>query len=172
MGTSTTDVSTRSAFAVGHFDATVFTTTYLPIPAFFLLLLGYKIVMRTQVVKYQHMDFVTDKSDDIPLDVRQTLAGNFPCTALVFDVVFANCERSQPVRRSGRDLWTTSKKESNRGGARSPHASLVGSWLPRWLKYCRYFHSGDVILVWELDFLLDMETEGQTIRKKCLVLAF
>lgn len=60
---------------MGSFDADTFVTTYLPIPVFFILLVVYKLVKKTKIVKYQDMDFISGCSADIPLDVSQS----FPC---------------------------------------------------------------------------------------------
>ncbi|CAN8106043.1 unnamed protein product [Discula destructiva] len=58
---------------LGTFDKKVFVSTYLPIPIFIILLVVYKLVKKTKVVKYEDMDFVTGSSVDIPLDPnRQT----------------------------------------------------------------------------------------------------
>lgn len=54
---------------MGTFDAATFVTTYLPIPIFFILLIGFKLVKKTKIVSYHDMDFVTGCSADMPIDV-------------------------------------------------------------------------------------------------------
>lgn len=48
-----------------HFDTSAFITTYFGIPFFFVLLVGYKVVHKSKVVKCVDMDFVTGHSRDI-----------------------------------------------------------------------------------------------------------
>ena len=50
---------------VPTFDTSTFITTYFPVPFFLVLLVGYKIVHRTQLRKPEEMDFVTGSSDQI-----------------------------------------------------------------------------------------------------------
>lgn len=53
------------------FDASSFITTYFGIPFFLVLLLGYKFIKKTHVVKYADMDFVTGSSADIEEPQRE-----------------------------------------------------------------------------------------------------
>ncbi|PSR84154.1 amino acid permease/ SLC12A domain-containing protein [Coniella lustricola] len=54
---------------LGSFDSASFVTTYLPIPVFFILFFGYKLVNKTKFVRYEDMDFETGCSADIAVDV-------------------------------------------------------------------------------------------------------
>jgi amino acid transporter len=51
---------------VPHFNASSFATTYLPIPFFLVLAIGYKFWDRSNFVKYEEMDFSTGSSAEIP----------------------------------------------------------------------------------------------------------
>jgi amino acid transporter len=51
---------------VPHFKASSFVTTYFPIPFFLVLSIGYAIYAKSDLVKYQEMDFSTGCSADIP----------------------------------------------------------------------------------------------------------
>ncbi|KAG9570394.1 dicarboxylic amino acid permease, partial [Aureobasidium melanogenum] len=48
-----------------HFNASSFVTTYLPIPFFLVLVIGYKFWDKSKFVKYEDMDFSTGSSADI-----------------------------------------------------------------------------------------------------------
>lgn len=50
---------------VPHFDASSFVTTYLPIPFFLVLAIGYKFWDKSKLVNYEEMDFTTGSSADI-----------------------------------------------------------------------------------------------------------
>ncbi|THX72535.1 dicarboxylic amino acid permease [Aureobasidium pullulans] len=49
-----------------HFKASSFVTTYFPIPFFLVLSIGYAIYAKSDMVKYEEMDFSTGSSADIP----------------------------------------------------------------------------------------------------------
>lgn len=68
------EIALTSVFslAVGTFSSASFVTAYLPIPIFFILLVVYKLVKKTKIVKYEDMDFVTGCSADIPIDVSSS----------------------------------------------------------------------------------------------------
>lgn len=51
---------------VPHFKASSFVTTYFPIPFFLVLSIGYAIYAKSDMVKYEEMDFSTGSSADIP----------------------------------------------------------------------------------------------------------
>jgi amino acid transporter len=52
--------------SVPHFKASSFVTTYFPIPFFLVLSIGYAIYAKSDLVKYEEMDFSTGSSADIP----------------------------------------------------------------------------------------------------------
>jgi yeast amino acid transporter len=53
---------------IHHFDASSFVTTYVPIPLFLILLVGYKLWKKTKMIKYEEMDFVSGSSEEMVLE--------------------------------------------------------------------------------------------------------
>jgi amino acid transporter len=51
------------AFFPGRFEAKTFVPPYIDIPIFLALILGYKLVKRTKVVKLQEMDLWSGKAE-------------------------------------------------------------------------------------------------------------
>lgn len=70
----TLTLSAMLLITVGGFDVATFVTTYLPIPVFCIILLGYKFTKKTKLVPLLEMDFVSGCSADIPIDVSCSAA--------------------------------------------------------------------------------------------------
>lgn len=47
------------------FDWATFWTSYIPIILFFILLLGFKVVKRPKMIRYEEMDFITGNREGI-----------------------------------------------------------------------------------------------------------
>jgi amino acid transporter len=53
---------------VGTFDTNSFVTTYLPIPFFVVLLVGYKLTTKSKMIQYKDMDFVSGSSATLAVE--------------------------------------------------------------------------------------------------------
>ncbi|ODN78873.1 hypothetical protein, variant [Cryptococcus amylolentus CBS 6039] len=57
------------------FNTSGFITTYFPVPFFFVLMFGYKLIHKTKMVRYEDMDFYSGCSEDVPVDEEAADSG-------------------------------------------------------------------------------------------------